>query len=394
MLNFYLFLSLSFLIIFLAGKLLEKIKVPWLFSALILGFFLSIKNPFEAMTSSSTFNFLAQLGMYFLLFVIGFEIDLKQFRKLGLFIVKGTLFIILFETFFGFLVIHYLFHYSLFISLIIALSFATVGEAILLPILDEFKLINSKLGQSIVGIGVLDDVFEVFTLVLIIPLVASPVKNTSGNILTILISLSLLFLLTYALKKFKKEESRFNFKNIETIFLFTLFIFFLFLGIGEYADALAVAALLAGLSIKTFIPEKRLQLIESEVKTMCYGFFAPLFFLQVGVSMNPLALLSSPLLVLLVVVVSGFSKILGSWVIGVKEMGFKQSTLLGIGLSVRFSTSLIVMQILLKNSVINSEIYSVIVASSIIFTLLVPVIFSKLVVKWGVKKEKRRLQAI
>ena len=154
------------------------------------------------------------------------------------------------------------------------------------------------------------------------------------------------------------------------------------MGVGEYADALAIGALLAGLSIKTFIPPERLATIESEVKTLCYGFFAPLFFLQVGISMEPSTLLASPLLILLIVVVSGLAKLIGSWIIGFKEMGFKQSTLMGIGLSVRFSTSLIIMEILFKNNVISSKLYSIIIASSIIFTFLIPIIFSELAVKW------------
>ena len=214
MLSIYLFLSISFILIFLIGKLLEKIKVPWIFAALIVGFFLAIKNPFQAVTSSNTFNFLAELGMYFLLFVIGMEVDVKEFKKLGKFIIEGTLFITLFCALFGFIIVYYFFNVNWFVAFIVALSFSTVGEAILIPILDEFKIVNTKLGQSIIGIGVLDDVFEIFTLILIIPLVASPVKNTSGNIITILVALFGLFLLSYGLSLFKKEEQKFHFNSI------------------------------------------------------------------------------------------------------------------------------------------------------------------------------------
>ncbi len=393
MLSIYLFLSIAFILIFLIGKALEKIRVPWIFAALIVGFFLAIKNPFQAVTSSGTFNFLAGLGMYFLLFVIGIEVDIKEFKKLGKFIIEGTTFITLLAALFGFIVIYYFFDVNWFVAFIVALSFSTVGEAILIPILDEFKIVNTKLGQSIIGIGVLDDIFEIFTLVLIIPLVAAPVKNTSSNIITILIALFILFLLTYGLSKFKKEEQKFHFKNIETLFLFTMFIFFLFLAVGEYADALAISALLAGISIKTFVPPSRLKAIESEIKTMCYAFFAPVFFLQVGLSMNLNTLLTKPLLVLFVVLVAGLAKSIGSWIIGLKEMGWRQSTLLGIGLSVRFSTSLVIMQILYMNKVISSELYTVIIASSIVFTFVIPVLFSWLAVKWNIKKEAVRTGA-
>ena len=69
MLNIYLFLALSFLFVFLAGKLLEKARVPWVFAALLLGALLAVYNPFADITGSDTFNVLAHLGMYFLLFL-------------------------------------------------------------------------------------------------------------------------------------------------------------------------------------------------------------------------------------------------------------------------------------------------------------------------------------
>jgi Ca2+-transporting ATPase len=163
--SIFLLLGGIFLFTFLVGILLEKFRIPWIFAALILGLILAFQNPFEVLTSSETFKFLAWLGMYFLLFLIGFELDLKKIKTLGKFIIKSTFFIIFFEAFFGSLLVHSVFGYSWFISILVALSFATVGEAVLIPILDEFKLTKTKLGQSILGIGTLDDIIEVFLII-------------------------------------------------------------------------------------------------------------------------------------------------------------------------------------------------------------------------------------
>ena len=140
----YLILSLLYLITFLGGRLIEKIRVPWIFSALFLGFIFSLYNPFPAITSSDTFRFLASLGMYFLLFIIGFEIDIKEIKRESGFLFVSTLVIILSEGLCGMLLIHLLFQLNWFLSFLVGLSFATVGEAVLLPILDEFKIINTK----------------------------------------------------------------------------------------------------------------------------------------------------------------------------------------------------------------------------------------------------------
>ena len=380
--NIFLFLSIIFLLTFVLGRLIEKIRIPWLFAALIVGGILAIQNPFAEITSSNTFEFLAQLGMYFLLFIIGFEINLKKIKGKGKFIVSSAFFIIFLEAVLGGLLIHFLFGYSWLISGIVALSFATVGEAILVPILDEFNIINTDLGQSIIGIGTLDDLIEIFVLIIVIVVVGAQ-QQGPANIWPIIVSLLVLFGLTIILTKLKKENTKFHFSHIETLFLFTLFVFCLFLGIGEYAHAAPLAALLAGVGLRTFIPQERLEMVETEIRTMCYGFFAPLFFVWAGATMDMNYLIAAPLLILALVAVTKGAKFLGSFVMARKELGVKKSLLLGLGLSARFSTSVIIVKILYENNLIESDLYSVIMASSLIFTFMVPLLFSYFISRWG-----------
>lgn len=386
MINIYLFLSLIFLFTFLLGRLLQKIRIPWIFSALLLGVALAIKNPFSQITESATFEFLANLGMFFLLFIIGFETNIRKVNKNKTFIFKSAFIIIFFEAILGSLLIHFLFDYSWLISIIVALSFSTVGEAILVPILDEFKIINSRLGQTILSIGTLDDVIEIFILILVVFFVGS---DTHGhlNIWLIFLSLLCLFILTYVLSRLKKQNEKFHYLKIESLFLFVVAVFFLFLGIGMYAEATALGAILAGVGLKTFIPRERINMIENEIKAVCYGFFAPIFFLWAGASLDIKYLTSYPLLIILIIIISSGAKYLASFITARKELGAKNSILLGTGLSVRFSTSIVVIKILFDNSIINSDLYSVIIASSIVFTFVIPILFSQLL-KYNYKEVK------
>ncbi len=394
MVNIFLFLSFIFIFTFLVGRLIEKIRVPWVFASLIFGAILAVYNPFVSITTSETFGFLAQLGMYFLLFMIGLEIDISKFRKASTFILKSTFIIIFLEAIFGTLLVHFIFGNTWLISFIVALSFATVGEEILIPILQEFKIVNTKLGQNIIGIGTLDDIIELIVLMLVVFLVGST-NNTShleNSLILVKISLILIFLfilfgLTYGISKFRRKIERFNHFSVEILFLFSLFLLFLYLGIGEYAQATPIAALLAGIAIKTFVHSDRLKAIESEIKTMCYGFFAPIFFLWVGVTMDIEYLVASPLLILLVVMISSGAKLLGSYIMARHKLGFKQSILLGIGLSVRFSTSIVIIKILFDNGIININLYSVIIASSIVFTFIIPVLSSMLISRWKIGRK-------
>ena len=143
--NLFLFLSIALAFTLFFGRFIQKIRVPWVFSALFLGLILSLKNPFIEITSSSTFSFLSDLGMYFLLFIIGLELNIKEIRRQGKLILKLSFSLVIAESILGSLFIHYVFNIPWGMSILVASSFATVGEAILIPILDEFKIIKTKI---------------------------------------------------------------------------------------------------------------------------------------------------------------------------------------------------------------------------------------------------------
>jgi Kef-type K+ transport system membrane component KefB len=378
--NLFLFIAAVFIITLLAGQLLEKIRVPWIFAALLVGTVLAVYNPFTDITTSPTFETLARLGMYFLLFLVGFELNLNQLRQKRGFIIRSVFCIIALEGLLGSLVVHFVFDYGWLVSALVALSFATVGEAILVPILHEFKLINTSLGQAIIGIGTGDDLIEILLLLVATILVGA---GSGGNVLLIIGSLGMLILLTLGFALFRKEAKQFKFASIETLFLFVLFIFFVFIGVGEYGEAAPLAAILAGVSVRYSVPRQRLEFIDNEIKSLAYGLFAPLFFVWIGASMNVEYLFSFPLLILLVVAVSKGAKLMGSYITGRKELGKHGAILLGIGLSVRFSTSIIIVKFLFDNGVIGQDIYSVIIASSIVFKFIVPTLFSFLSSRWS-----------
>lgn len=384
--NMFLFISAIFIGTLLLGRLLEKIRVPWIFAALLIGLVLAVYNPFTAITGSETFKFFADLGMYLLLFLVGFELDVNQLKQKSGFIFKSTFFIIFLEGVIGSLLVHYAFGTSWFVSLLVSLSFATVGEAILVPILHEFKLINSSIGQAIIGIGTADDIIEIMLLLVVSVLAES---QSDGNSVVVLYGLAVLILLTVGFRLFRKRSQRFNFASIETLFLFILFVFFLFIGVGEYATAAPLAAILAGVTVRLFIHDERLMFVDNELKSLTYGFFAPLFFVSIGAELNIQYLLSAPLLIILIVLVSNGSKILGSYIMGRKELGLRGSILLGVGLSVRFSTSIIIIRFLYDHGIINFHIYTVVIASSIIFQFIVPLMFSWLVVHWGFAQPRK-----
>lgn len=368
------------------GLLLEKyIKMPWMFAALFFGMVLSQLNYFELTVENETFQFFATLGMLFLLFMIGFNFDIARIKRLEKEIVKGSLCVICFEActigsllYFGFPADV---NNSFLVAVITALSFATVGEAILLPILAKFRIIKTTFGQLTLGIGTLDDILEVITLI-IIPFmpVFLPKSQIQGfpNPLMVIADLTGILLLTLALIKIRGKIRKILRNSVTFEFLRPLtivFTFFSFVVLGGFVfESLAtISAIFGGIVAKSLLPKERLRTDERAVNFLGYIFLSPLFFLSIGIDVSLTSIMAYPLLMILVWIVANSSKLLASYLLFRKMLGTKYSLLLGLGLSVRFSTSLIVQYILFNSGLISLALYSALIATAVFMT---PVILS------------------
>lgn len=382
--------SLSF------GYLLQKyLKMPWMFASLFFGLILSTLNLFASTIESDLFNLLQTFGMYFLLFIIGFSLDLQKMSKLRNYVALGTVTIIGCEGFFGSLLLYFVFpaevSYSYLVALVTALSFATVGEAVLLPILNEFGLIKTTFGQLTLGIGTLDDIVEVLMLVAVGMLpVFLPVTQTQSfpDPFSILLGLGCLLLLTFAMIKFGGKVKRILEENHPPPYvpsILTLLVFFSFVALGGYVfESLAtVGAIFGGIVFRGLLPKERLRENEKNMEFLGYVFLSPLFFLGIGASVSVPSLLVYPSMIILILAVANGSKLSSCLLLFRKLLGNKYSLLLGLGLSVRFSTSLIVQFILLDSGFISLTLYSSLVATAM---LMNPVIIGSY--SWGLSTGK------
>jgi len=378
------------------GYLLEKyVKIPWMFAALFFGLVLSTVGLFKSTFESDVFKLLETFGMYFLLFIIGFNLDFKTMGKLKKYVVAGTFFIICFEGFFGSLLLYFVFpsevSNSLLVALVTALSFATVGEAVLLPILAGFKVIKTTFGQLTLGIGTLDDIVEVLMLA-VVAVLPGFVPTTQVQIipdpLMIFSGLLCLLLLTFVMMKLGGKVKRVLEKNHPPSYvasLLTLLVCFSFIAIGGFVfeSLAAVGAIFGGMVFRRLLPKERLSENERAVEFLGYIFLSPIFFLSVGASVSVTSLLICPSLIALVWVVAKGSKLLSSFLFFRKLLGNKYSLLLGLGLSVRFSTSLIVQFILLGSGLISLALYSALIATAIFMKPVIIIIYS-----WTLSKGK------
>jgi Kef-type K+ transport system membrane component KefB len=158
------------------------------------------------------------------------------------------------------------------VALVVALSFATVGEAVLLPILAKFNLLKTRFGQLTLGIGTLDDIIEVLTLMMIpfLPIFL-PTLHIQGFPDPTFVALDLvgISIVTFVLMKIASKIKHVLSNNISFGFIRPLVImltFFSFVVIGSFVfDSLAaISAIFGGIVarscclLRTFRVMKRL----------------------------------------------------------------------------------------------------------------------------------------
>jgi Kef-type K+ transport system membrane component KefB len=372
------------------GYLLNRfLRLPWMFTTVILGMTLTAAGLFQDVLAGPEFAILTRMGMLLFLFTVGLELDLAQVRHLGRHIVGGNILMTLTEGLilglFFYFVIPAAVGHSFLVALVAGVSFGTVGEVVLLAIMKEFKVENTRFGQLALGIGVFDDVFEILTLAIVVALPAimgisgENAWATSGTILLTLVGIiAATILVSRAAKPIRAVLARLPGDSfVAPFFVFFLLFGFIYFGSTRFENLGIVAAILAGIAVKQVLPPPMLQQYKRPLFFVANIFLGPFFFLGLGAHMSFDALAQSPWLVAAVVVISLTVRIALSFGLFSRLLGKRESVVMGIGLTSKFSTSVITENLLLTAGLITPMLYSVIMGAFIVLKPLIVAGFSR-----------------
>ncbi len=395
----FLLIAVTFAFSLGMGFLLEKyLRMPWMFSALFLGIIFSSFGLFQLTIQDETFTALSTIALLFLLFMIGFNLDIAQMKRFGRQILKGAILIIGLEASIVGALLFFLFPAQIdsspLVAIVVALSFATVGEAVLLPILAKFSLLKTRFGQLTLGIGTLDDILEVLTLIMVpflpVFLPALQIQGFADPTFVVLDLIGILVLTLVLVKLASRVKhvlsDNVNFSFIRPLLIMLVFFSFVVVGNFVFESLAAISAIFGGIVARSLLPTENFHSDEKFVNFLGYIVLAPMFFLSVGASMSFSAVLVYPLLMGVILLSTFSAKLSGSYLLFRKMLGKRHSLLLGLGLSVRFSTGLIVQYVLLTSGLITLDLYSALIASAVVIT---PVILIAL--PWALSREKDAL---
>ena len=384
-------LSLVFALTYTFGYLLSRFRIPSILAALFVGIALSY-TPFSAFIHSSTvfenmFSFLSSLGVLFLLFYIGLQIELDEMKKSSSDIVWLTVLNTIFPFILG-VAAMLLYGYGWAIALVIGMTRMPTAEAVIVPILDEFKMIKTRIGTLIIGAGVLDDIIEVILVGIVSIWIGSRTGESHGGVIGLLAGIFAFILISWIFYRWMPHiMQRWKPENLSTLMIFSLVILFGFGGFGEYVElGMVVGAIVAGVIMRPLFEkeEQKGELLSTTTQTLSYGFFGVLFFFWVGFNADMEGFLQEPLLAIVLYLAGTFGKLFGVLLmVPMKKLRLKEAIIIGVGLDARLTTEIIVAQLLYSASIIDVKLFTALVAASSFTALTVPLAFSLLIRLWG-----------
>lgn len=379
-------LTLSLIIIIstakLAGYLSYRIGQPSVLGELIVGIILgpSVLNLFHQPVFSDmhlevTIHHLAEIGVLLLMFLAGLDLHISDLMKsskvAGLSGVTGMLLPLGLGTLAGILLTIEI-SQAIFIGLILSATSVSISAQTLM----ELQVLRSRVGVSLLGAAVFDDVLVLLSLSIFTALVIPSSNLGIATILLIILKLLLFLVIASLVGIFilpKLSDLVGNLPISQGLISFTFIIILIYGWTAESVGNIAAitGAFLAGIWLsRTSLKDQ----IHKGISTIAYGIFVPVFFINIGLSANARELsLESGLLLVVMIVVAVVGKVLGSgagaYLGGLNKLEALQ---LGIGMTSRGEVGLIVGTIGIEMGLIERDIFSAIVGVVIITTLITP----------------------
>jgi len=396
-LNFILALTIIIVAAKLSGYVSVRLGQPSVLGELIAGIILgpTLLNMFgwllfeDDHLVSEVVIMMAELGVILLMMLAGLELNLEDLARSGkVSAMAGTLGVI-FPLVLG-MGTALLFGAEMESAIFIGLTLSATSVSISAQTLLELNVLRSRVGLTMLGAAVFDDILVILALSLAVILLSDSGGGLASIVITLLKMIGYLVGATavglYLVPRFIAWIERLPIS--QGLVAFSLVLCLLFAWAAEVVGGMATitGAFLLGLFLARLPFKHR---IEQGIIALAYGFFVPIFFVNIGLAVNMRAISgSSWILAILITIVAILSKIIGSG-LGAKLGGYTnlESLQLGIGMVSRGEVGLIVASLALAEGFLSPEIFSVVVFMVIMATLVTPPML-RAAFAWQPKKAK------
>jgi Kef-type K+ transport system membrane component KefB len=318
---------------------------------------------------------LAEIGVLLLMFLVGLELHLSDLAKTGKVAAFTGVLGVIMPLLMGYgagKAFGLADSAAVFLGLILAATSVSISAQTLL----ELQALRSRVGISLLGAAVFDDILVVLGLSLFTALVIAESTASLATVLVVIGRMALYLGLAgvlgwVVLPKASRQVSKMPVS--QGLIAFTMVTLLLYGWAAEELGGMAAitGAFLAGLLFARSPVKER---IEGGITALAYGLFVPIFFINVGLTADLHALIGDTFwLFAVMLVVAMLGKIIGAGAGALLGGLSRQEALqMGIGMMSRGEVGLIVATVGVTQGLIDQGVFAAVVGVVIITTLLTP----------------------
>jgi Kef-type K+ transport system membrane component KefB len=371
----------------LAGYLSTRLGQPAVLGELIAGLLLGptllnlIHLPFlsDPGLLQSSIDDLGQMGVLLLMFLAGLELHPREMLHGSRTSASAALLGVAFSVGAGFLA-GKLFSLSTLQAIFLGLGIGATSVSISAQTLMELKVLRSKVGTTLLGAAVFDDIIVLLAFSAYLAVTSG--ANGFARIGEIGLQIVAFLVITipfglWLLPKISKLVSRLPIsQGVTTLAIVILLVY----GIAaELLGNLAaiLGAFLAGLM---FARTTEKPVLETNLRTLAYAFFVPIFFISIGLDMDLRQMTWTALGLLLVLCVAAvIGKVIGvSFGAKLNKFQWKEAIQLGAGMLARGEVTLILAKVGLDQKLLDGNSFSALIGVVVLTTLITPIALRRL----------------
>jgi CPA2 family monovalent cation:H+ antiporter-2 len=359
------------------GYLTQRLGLSPIVGYLLAGTLLGPNTPGLAVDSAIAEQ-LAEIGVILLMFGVGLQFHVEELLAVRKVAVPGAIVQCAVSTLFGALLAQSM-GWSWGSGVIFGIALAVASTVVVVRVLSDYNALHTPAGHISVGWLVVEDIFTVLAIVLL-PAILGP--GESGQSIWIAVALTALKVtglvvfagvigsrvIPYVLDRVAATKSR-------ELFTLTVLVIALGIAVGSavgFGVSMALGAFVAGM----IVGRSDYSLRAASDALPMRDAFAVLFFVSVGMLLNPSTLLDSPWLfagtLSIVLVISPLATFVFMWAV---RQPFKASLTVAIALAQIGEFSFILSRLGLELGLFTAEATNTIIATSILSIVLNPVLY-------------------
>jgi Kef-type K+ transport system membrane component KefB len=352
----------------LAGRLSQRIGLPSVFGELVLGLVLG-PSLLNLIRPNDPLALLAEVGVILLMFRAGLETDLVQMRQVGLAATIVALGGVLLPFGGGF-ALGRMFGMSDLPALFVGAVLTATSVSISAEVLRELGHLRGKVGATILGAAVIDDVLGVLVLSLVLGLAGK------GDPLIAVGQMAVFFPAAWfigdrLLPQLRKIEHLAGGQDTVLAILLGLVMLFAWAAeaLGSVADI--TGAYLLGIVVARYTDEEHV--VHHGSSALAYAFVVPVFFVNIGLEANVTSLGAAPLFTILMVLLAIAGKVVGCGVGALTmRMSPREALQIGIGMTARGEVALVMIAAGRAAGLVNDTLFTATIVMALVTTLITP----------------------